>query len=84
MTACNPVEAIADFAQDIIYELNPVELDGDVMYIEGDTEMEDPDDYEGGIDDIKYESEEDTEEILMGEMPYIPDDSDTEEDYLNE
>ena len=41
-------------------------------------------DYEGGIDDINYESEEDTEEILMGDMPYIPDDSDTEEDYLNE
>ncbi len=84
LTACNPVEAIADFAEDIIYEINPVELDGDVMYIEGDTEMEDPDDYEGGIEYIPDDSEEETEEILMGDMPYIPDDSDMEEDYLNE
>lgn len=74
LTACNPMEAITDFAQDIYYTINPVTLDGDVQMM-GDVQYEEPSDYEGGLEEYNPdESESQTSEfddyMLTGDVEY--------------
>lgn len=71
LTACNPVDAIGNVIEDVYYTINPsaAPIAGDVEYIPPE------DDYQGmegpAPEDLST-SEEDSEEVIMGEFEYDP------------
>ena len=70
MVACNPIDAIGNVIEDVYYTINP-----SAAPIAGDMEYIPPEDYQGmeGMNpDAIDPSEEDSEEVIMGEFEYVP------------
>lgn len=81
MVACNPIDAIGNVIEDVYYTINPsaAPIAGDMEYIPPEQLTGDeyipPEDYqgmEGTNPDAIEPSEEDSEEVIMGDFEYVP------------
>lgn len=81
MVACNPIDAIGNVIEDVYYTINPsaAPIAGDMEYIPPEQltgeEYIPEDDYqgmEGTNPDAIEPSEEDSEEVIMGDFEYVP------------
>ncbi len=81
MVACNPIDAIGNVIEDVYYTINPsaAPIAGDMEYIPpeqltGDEYIPEDDiaGMEGTNPDAIDPSEEDSEEVIMGDFEYVP------------